>query len=230
MASRIGVSTPTSVYPAGLQAAITLKNVGENDLYVDSLPMPVGIPAGFPLGKGSSMVWDSGRSLYASSPLGSELLISENSGNLFDAQAIAAEIVAGDLAQEIANRIAIGGVPPIDRRTLLVRDIQGANPTSVTLDPTEMSQGNSWEVVVGLTGMTPALSGAFQVVLVGTYASGDIAWEMSYKMVGLRHIPTGYNSQRKTRTHIISRYHRPTGPQPSTMSSFMCRQSSSNAL
>lgn len=115
MASRLGITGPVAIYPAGLQSACTLKNVGDNDIYVDSQSIPVGIPAGFPLGKGSSMVWDAERPLFASSPLGSELLISENSGNLFDAQAIAAEITAGNLAQEIAQQVSLYGAPQSQR-------------------------------------------------------------------------------------------------------------------
>lgn len=115
----VGLSTP--IYPSGNQEAVTLKNVGAETIYVDNAPIPVGSGAGLPLGSGSSMIWDANKPLYAAAPLtgNGQLLVIENSGNLFDAQAVAVEIINAGLAQDIAQQIAITGAPPIDPLDLL---------------------------------------------------------------------------------------------------------------
>ena len=116
MTSTVAIAGRTAIYPSGLQSALTLKNVGAETVYLDSQAnVNMG---GFPLGVNSSIVWDANRPLFAYANNG-QLLVSENSGNLFDAQAVAAEIIAGGLAGDIAAQIAISGAPPIDKMTLL---------------------------------------------------------------------------------------------------------------
>ena len=113
MTSTVAIAGRTAIYPSGLQSALTLKNVGAETVYLDSKAnVNMG---GFPLGVNSSIVWDANRPLYAYADNG-QLLVSENSGNLFDAQAVAAEIIAGGLAGDIAAQIAINGVPQIAKR------------------------------------------------------------------------------------------------------------------
>ena len=116
MTSTVAIAGRTVIYPSGLQSALTLKNVGAETVYLDSQANVN--TGGFPLGVNSSMVWDANRPLYAYAGNG-QLLVSENSGNLFDAQAVAAEIIAGGLAGDIAAQIALNGAPPIDQPVLL---------------------------------------------------------------------------------------------------------------
>ena len=125
MTSTVAIAGRTVIYPSGLQSALTLKNVGAETVYLDSQANVN--TGGFPLGVNSSMVWDANRPLYAYAGNG-QLLVSENSGNLFDAQAVAAEIIAGGLAGDIAAQIALNGAPPIDKMTLLAATpLLGAN-------------------------------------------------------------------------------------------------------
>ena len=125
MTSTVAIAGRTVIYPSGLQSALTLKNVGAETVYLDSQANVN--TGGFPLGVNSSIVWDANRPLYAYAGNG-QLLVSENSGNLFDAQAVAAEIIAGGLAGDIAAQIALNGAPPIDKMTLLAAiPLLGAN-------------------------------------------------------------------------------------------------------
>lgn len=113
MSNQFAVNGPTPIYPAALQTAITIKNTGTETVYLSPSPIP-SLGVGLALGVGSSIIWDAKNPLYAYATAGI-LTIVENSGNLFDAQAIAVEILAGGLAQDIANSISITGAPTIVR-------------------------------------------------------------------------------------------------------------------
>lgn len=118
MSTTYSVRNGVAIFPAALQTACTLKNTGDNVVCVDSANIP-DAASGFPLGAGSSMVWDANRPLYAYSELGTTLLVTENSGNLFDSQAIAQSLANSGLAAEIAQHIQVSGAPPINKTQLL---------------------------------------------------------------------------------------------------------------
>lgn len=136
MATPVGIQGPTPIYPNGRQNAITIKNTGDDAVYLAE--RSIGDPnGGFPLGAKSSMIWDAGKPLYAWAPTG-QLIIADNSGNLFDAQAIAGEIIAGGLAQEIAENIRITGTPSINKQTDLYSGLTNAFSSTIP----EMDQYN----------------------------------------------------------------------------------------
>src|ERR1035437_2359986 len=92
---------PISIYPAGQQKAVTIRNNdSKNHVFLDNIASGVGA---FDLGPGSSMEWSAGNPLYAyviaSAPV--DISILDNAGNLFDASAIAAQVY-------------ISGAPPVD--------------------------------------------------------------------------------------------------------------------
>lgn len=115
--------------------AVTIYNSGSATVYLDNQD-PVGqASSGQPLSAGSSIGWDEGRALYATTDIGqiSSVVVTENGGNIFDAGAIAAQILAQGLAQQIAANIAISGAPPIDKFTQVASTTFNGG-TSVILD------------------------------------------------------------------------------------------------
>lgn len=106
------------IYPAARQKACVVKNVGTDMVYLSSQSIATSYE-GHELGAGSSIIWDAEQALWAYCPSTTSISVIENSGNLFDAQAIANEIVTGGLAQEIAQQISITGAPPINSQVML---------------------------------------------------------------------------------------------------------------
>lgn len=103
--------------------AVTVYNSGSKTVFLDSQD-PVSNPsAGQPLSAGSSIGWDSKQALYAITAAGetTTITVTNNSGNIFDAGAIATQIIDQGLAQDIANAISITGAPPIDQFTNILR-------------------------------------------------------------------------------------------------------------
>lgn len=131
------ISGPTSLYQNGVQHdAVTLRNLGTETIYLASSPITA-TAQGFPLGSGSSMVWDANRALYAFAVAGT-LGVSDNSGNIFDASSVAAELIASGLASQIAAQIAIGGAPPLPLHDVIY-DAEMAVGTSVDIDVSRYS-------------------------------------------------------------------------------------------
>ena len=108
-----------AVYPGGFQESVTVKNSGSSVIYLSHLPKVT--TNDYPLSPGSSLVWDARKPLFAACAAGqtSTLLVLENSGNLFDASAVASQILTQGLATQIADAITLNGVPPINPFDLL---------------------------------------------------------------------------------------------------------------
>ena len=129
MSTIVVINGQTPLDPGGYQDGVTLKNLGPGTIYVDSAPVTNG--AGFPIGQGTSMQRDAKRPLFANGD-GGQLLMSENTGAIFDAGAvaeqltqsglasnIAGEILDSGLANAVAERISIEGAPPINKMVLI---------------------------------------------------------------------------------------------------------------
>ena len=123
------------VYPAGLQPALNIKNAGPNTVYLDSQN---GVATGYPLSIGSSIVWDAGKPLYLSCAPAelATVYITDNAGSLFDASAVASQILTQGLAAQVATQILATGVQVVDSVTTYLEPRAFALPlagTQVTL-------------------------------------------------------------------------------------------------
>lgn len=98
-------------FPSEYGAALTVQNSGAVTVFLgDATGMNVA--TGFPLSPGSTIVWDKGRPLYAVVASGTgQVTVLANSGSLNDVSAIATAIIDAGLANDIADRIALVGVP-----------------------------------------------------------------------------------------------------------------------
>lgn len=98
----------------------TIYNTGTAVVYLgeDDAVQPY---SGAPLSPGSTIQWDPDRSCYALTSPGmvGSVVVLDNEGYLFDAGAIANQILDLGLATDIAAQIALTGAPPIDRITNL---------------------------------------------------------------------------------------------------------------
>lgn len=128
MTSTVPITGRTVIYPAGQQSGLTLKNVGTETIYLDSQSNVNA--GGWPLGIGSSISWDPNRPLFAYAVNNGQLLISENAGNLFDAQAVAAGILDGGLAAQIADSLSLKGVPIVTRQEFIATGTVAPGGTS----------------------------------------------------------------------------------------------------
>lgn len=165
MSTTYSVRNGVAIFPAALQTACTLKNTGDNVVYVDSANIPDGA-SGFPLGAGSSMVWDANRPLYAYSELGSTLLLSDNAGNLFDSQAIAQSLIDSGLAADIAQQIQLSGTPPRADTELIYGTMLNGVPTGFWTSPTFTNVNKYQSLLLVITGfMTPSIDSAGYVIL-----------------------------------------------------------------
>lgn len=165
------ITGPTPINPTALQAAVTVRNLGTETLYLSSSPI-TSASSGFPLGSGSSMVWDAGRPLYAYATNGA-MGVSDNSGNLFDASAVASELLASGLAGQIASQIAISGAPPLPLHDVLFSGVVTAG-VPVQLDVSKYSS-----LIVVATTNIASLESARGVF----YRSGVTNYEDSYALV-----------------------------------------------
>jgi len=105
--------------PGRKHPQVMIANTGATTIYVNNED-PISDPsAGQPLTPGSSLGWDADRSLYMTCPTSGTVTITENSGTLMDAGAIASQIISQGLADDIASAIYISGIPPVDRYTLV---------------------------------------------------------------------------------------------------------------
>lgn len=93
---------------------VSVINTGSVTVYLDDEPQ-TDVSRGRPLGPGSTVVWEANTPLWliAESAAG-EVRISDSSGAMFDAGAIASQILGQGLAGEIASAISLSGVPVID--------------------------------------------------------------------------------------------------------------------
>lgn len=99
--------------PAGFGDDVSVFNIGSATAYLDS-DQPDTTTSGQPLSAGSSCVWQKGKPLWVIAPSSTTLTVSENAGNVFDAGAIAGQILSQGLATQIASAINVAGVPVID--------------------------------------------------------------------------------------------------------------------
>lgn len=98
---------------------VTVKNTGTNDIALGYVPS---FGAGYILAPGSSVVWSAGKPLFISSTATGAAFVSDNTGNLFDADAVGASLIRQGLAQEIADKLKLTGVPPIRQSSSLLTD------------------------------------------------------------------------------------------------------------
>ena len=112
-----GVTVP--IYPSGRQDSVTLYNAGDAVAFVDSQPQAA---SGYPLSPGSTLSWDAKRPLYAACAKGAptSLLVTDNGGAVFDASAIAGQILSQGLAQSIASSILATGVQTVNNPVRIV--------------------------------------------------------------------------------------------------------------
>ena len=127
-------TAPTPIYPGGIQSTILVKNVGGDTVWVGS-DSNLSTMNGHPIGAGSSLTWSPNTPLYAlGSSASSAVLISFDIGNLFDAEAIAAQI-------------SISGAPPLDVNTEILNElIQVTAGQPLTLGPIDVSSYQSIKV------------------------------------------------------------------------------------
>lgn len=96
----------------------TVQNSGNSNINISEYP---NMTQSFTLTVGSTIQWDAGRALYAYSITGTgKLHIMDGGGQLTDAAAIAKQIILQGLADDIAAKLLISGVPPVDPRSQLL--------------------------------------------------------------------------------------------------------------
>lgn len=117
--------------PNGYGDDVTITNTGTATAYLDS-DQPDSTTSGQPLSAGSSLTWSKDQPLWTVAPVATTLVVSENTGAIFDAGAIASQILAQGLADQIAAAINVVGVPAIESATVIVNQStvtpSGANP------------------------------------------------------------------------------------------------------
>ena len=110
-ATGVEVFIPNRPHPA-----TTIVNQGPGVAYLASDGVPVAPWSNaHPLQAKSTIVWDKDAGLYigADDPT-TVITVTENAGQVFDASAIAGQILSQGLALDIAQQIALNGVPLID--------------------------------------------------------------------------------------------------------------------
>jgi hypothetical protein len=112
--------------PGGFGDDVTVLNTGSATAYLTD-QAPDSTTDGQPLSAGSSLTWTKGQPLWVIGPSSTTLVVSENTGPIFDAGAIAAQILAQGLAGQIATAINVIGVPAIESATVL-EDFSAVTP------------------------------------------------------------------------------------------------------
>lgn len=82
----------------------------------------VTVNGGWPLEPGDSVTWEAGKPLYAIAPGRTTVYVEAAATSVFQASAVADQLVASGLAQDIADRIQIAGAPSIDDPQTLAAD------------------------------------------------------------------------------------------------------------
>lgn len=104
---------PATVFGSGFATPLAVRNTGTSTAYLaDSTG--AGVAGGVPLAPGSTIVWDARRPLYAVGAVGGTLLVYDNGGALFDAAAVASQIIEQGLAGAVAASILATGVAVVD--------------------------------------------------------------------------------------------------------------------
>lgn len=143
MATRRVTSTPISQLvpgsnPNGFSTDVMVTNAGAATAFLDTDHQQI-LGDGYPLSAGSSKVWLTGRPLWHSSPTGTQLVITDEAGLVFDAGAIAGQILDQGLADAIADQIKLAGVPVVNKIDVLYDDV-------LTLANNQAWYGPAWDV------------------------------------------------------------------------------------
>ena len=126
--------TVVPISPMGLADDVTVKVIGDSTVYLGDLPLtPL---TGYRLDPGSSVVWQATRPLHLYSETATSVFISDNAGNLFDADAVGSSLIRQGLAGEIGKAIALGGAPSTRLATEIVRqlDVPVTSNTALSYD------------------------------------------------------------------------------------------------
>ena len=100
--------------PAGFAGDVSVVNAGDATAYLDTEHQD-DATTGRPLSAGSTVVWQAGVPLWVTAPTPVPLLITDSAGAMFDAGAVAGQILAQGLAGQIAAAINVVGVPLVNR-------------------------------------------------------------------------------------------------------------------
>ena len=124
---------------------VTVKCLGESEIWL-AQTSAVDESNAYILSPGSSVIWEAGKVLYLGGPLGGRAFVSDNSGSLFDASAVASAMIQQDLAGEIAQRINIEGIPPIRQSSIPIPEFSFTTDNSpANLDGTKLYQTDWFE-------------------------------------------------------------------------------------
>ena len=180
----------TPVFQMGDQnPGVTVKNTGDVDVLL-AQTSAVTETNGYVLSPGSSVVWVAGRALFIGGVADGKCFISDNSGNLFDANAVAVAIMNEGLADAIAGEISLKGAPPI-RQSSKPFDIKpsfsgsgvpsGDGSQTFTTEWFDVSTFDMINVRIDVTSF-PAAHGSFSVfVRFQETATGDIELSPLYE-------------------------------------------------
>jgi len=102
---------------SGIPHPVLLTNRGPGRLILGDDVAQVDQLSGYELGPSSAIQWDAGRRLFARCPVGesAQLVILENAGSIFDAGAIASNLITQGLPEAIAGSIYTTGAPTVDK-------------------------------------------------------------------------------------------------------------------
>ena len=126
--------TVVPISPLGLSTDVTVKVTGDATVYLGDLPLTP--QTGYRLDPGSSVVWQATRPLHLYSVDATTVFISDNAGNLFDADAVGSSLLRQGLAGEIGKAIALRGAPSTRLATEIVRqfDVPVTSNTALSYD------------------------------------------------------------------------------------------------
>lgn len=118
----IGPSGAAIYLPNRPHPLVTIVNQGPDIAYLssDDIPRDPWNEA-HPLRVQSTIQWGEDQALYVASPTeGTTIVITQNAGQVFDASAIAGQILSQGLGANIAQQISLAGVPQIDAAESIV--------------------------------------------------------------------------------------------------------------
>ena len=152
--------------------AQTVVNTGQRTAYLDS-QTGVGV-SGLPLAPGSNVVWDAHRPLFVACAVGdaTTLVVTDNSGPIFNPAAIASQIISQGLAGQISASIFASGIPTVD-------------------SPTSLFQVSGWGSLATSTGAT-ILSSATYGTYVDCSKQQNVTLSVTVPSASSSIVPTGY--------------------------------------